>query len=552
MSVPTSLPAAVPLSDRPFDRLLRGLLSDELSASPPLGSALGLTEYDEGLPDMSAEAVAARERAEDTWAERFAGVDEASLDPDERVDRDLVLMTLRGRALMRDWQEWRRSPDAYAGTALSSVFTLLLHRLRPEPELAAAVAARLRGVPALLEAGRANLDPDLAAPLLVRRSLAQAQAGAVYCRGVSAELSDARLQAEVAEAGEVAGAAFDSFVTHLESLAESARGGWAIGEERYDGLLRNAEGLPYGAREMRRRGQAAYDELAARMRELSREARGDEDWRALLEELNADHPPTPEAMREEYATVTERARAFAADRGLVTLPEGEECRVVPSAPFTRGMIAVAHYMPPPPFSTRRAGHFFVPFPPEGATPDQVEQRLATNSYASAWTISTHEAYPGHHWHLAHLASLGIRPLRYVYDSTYFTEGWGLYSEQLMADQGFFPDLRTRVGQVDARLFRAARIIVDTSLHLGEMTVDEAVAFMSTKASLSEETARAEVARYCAWPTQAASYLTGALEIARMRDAWLAAGRGSLREFHDTVAGTGALPISLVERCLAAA
>jgi uncharacterized protein (DUF885 family) len=100
-----------------------------------------------------------------------------------------------------------------------------------------------------------------------------------------------------------------------------------------------------------------------------------------------------------------------------------------------------------------------------------------------------------------------------------------------------------------RLFRAARIVVDTSLHLGDMTVEEAVEFMSTKASLSVETARAEVLRYCAWPTQASSYLTGALEIARLRERWESEGKGSLREFHDAAAGSGRLPINLVERAL---
>ena len=82
-----------------------------------------------------------------------------------------------------------------------------------------------------------------------------------------------------------------------------------------------------------------------------------------------------------------------------------------------------------------------------------------------------------------------------------------------------------------------------------MTVDDAVTFMSTQASLTPDVARSEVARYCAWPTQAASYLTGALEIARMRDEWLGDGRGTLRDFHDTIAGLGGLPIGLAEQAL---
>jgi uncharacterized protein (DUF885 family) len=313
--------------------------------------------------------------------------------------------------------------------------------------------------------------------------------------------------------------------------------------------------LSYGARELRQRGQQVYDELAVDMRRRAKEMRGDSsddgDWRVLLEELNADHPATPEAMLAAYREATDAARAFCTEHDLVTLPDGEHCDVSPSAPFTRPMIAVAHYMAPPPFSQRRVGTFFVPYPPDGATPEQVRQRLATNSFSSRWTIAVHEAYPGHHWHLAHIATNLRRPLRFVFGSTYFTEGWGLYVEDMMREQGFFTDPRHELCQVDARLFRAARIVVDTSLHLGEITVDEAVEFMSTKASLSVETAQAEVLRYCAWPTQAASYLTGALEIARMAEEWLHSARGSLKDFHDTVAGTGRLPISLVERCIAA-
>jgi uncharacterized protein (DUF885 family) len=228
-----------------------------------------------------------------------------------------------------------------------------------------------------------------------------------------------------------------------------------------------------------------------------------------------------------------------------------------SAPFSRAMLAVAHYMFPPPFApddaaARGVGHFFVPYPPDGATSEEVAARLATNNRHGAWSIAVHEAYPGHHWHLAWLAantSGGARPLRFVLGSTYFVEGWGLYAEDLLLEQGFFDTPEQELCQRDFRLFRAARIIVDTSLHLGEMTIDEAVDFMSTKASLSPETARAEVLRYCAWPTQASSYLTGALEIARMRQRWLDEARGSLRDFHDLAAGSGRLPIGLVERAL---
>lgn len=541
-----------------FDELLRELIDEQFADNPLLASALGDTRFDEALPDMSADAIADRARREDEWAIRLAGHDDSSLEDEQRVDRDLALMVLRGRSLMRDWADWRRSPDHYAGTALTSVFTLLLNRVRAPGELAQAVAARLDATPGLLAQGEANLDPDLAHPALLRRALGQIAAGAAYARSVSGEFADPADRSRVAEAGERAAAAYERFGAHVESLVGRATGDWAIGEARYDALLQEAEGLGYGTRELRAKGEAAYEELAADMRLRAKELRGTEDFQSVLAELNEDHPGTPEEMLALYTEATAAARAFCLERDLVTMPAGEQCVVTPSAPFTRSVLAVAHYMQPPPFAPRpaegaRPGHFFVPYPPDGATPAEVAARLATNNRHGAWAIAVHEAYPGHHWHLAWLAAKAAagtaRPLRFVLGSTYFVEGWGLYTEDLLREQGFFRTPEQELCQRDYRLFRAARIVVDTSLHLGEMTVDEAVDYMDSHTSLSRDTAQAEVLRYCAWPTQASSYLTGALEIDRMRGRWLREGRGSLKDFHDRAAGSGRLPIGLVERTL---
>jgi uncharacterized protein (DUF885 family) len=286
-------------------------------------------------------------------------------------------------------------------------------------------------------------------------------------------------------------------------------------------------------------------ELAGRI-----EPSGGGDWQALVKQLNQDHPPTPDAMRNAYEEWTEKARRFLHETKIVTMPDGEVCRVLPSPPFQRPVLAVASYSTPPAFRPTMTGTFFVPFPPDGTSDDEVQKRLETNSYHSIPAVSVHEAYPGHHWHLV-TVKLNPRPIRRVLGTSYFTEGWGLYAEKLMREQGFFTDPRHELCQLDARIFRAARIVVDTSLHTGDMTFEEAVTFMSTKASLSEPTARAEVGRYCSWPTQAASYLTGALEIDRIRDRYLAADTGDLRAFNDTIAGSGMLPIALAEAAVMA-
>jgi uncharacterized protein (DUF885 family) len=381
----------------------------------------------------------------------------------------------------------------------------------------------------------------------VERAQRQARAGARYFGEVLPnEVADDSLRGELADWGGVASGAMEVYADFLQDLLPKTRGEWAIGEHRYTRVLHEKELLEDDATSLRERGRREYDRLAEDLRRFARQIEGTDDWPSVLQHLNADHPTTPEAMLQTYAEWTERARQFLRERALVTLPPGEECVVEPSPLFQRPVTAVASYNSAPPFSSVLRGHFFVPFPPDGASEQEIQQRLENNSYASIPTTAVHEAYPGHHWHLVTVRS-HPSSIRRTFRTPYFTEGWGLYAEHVMREQGFFADARHEMSQIEATLFRAARIIVDTSLHIGDMSFDEAVDFMRTRANLPEPTARAEVARYCAWPTQASSYLTGCLEILRIRDRYLKERNGSLREFHDRLAGSGALPIALAER-----
>ena len=538
----------------PFGALCREFLAEEYEAAPVMASGLGLTEFDARLDDLSEAAYERRLGRSHAWRARVQAVPDAGLSPDERIDRDFLISILAGRIVMGDWASWRRQPELYVGPGLSGVFGLFLHRLRPEAELVRDAAARLRAIPEALDHGRRNLAPDLVAPVFVDRALGQARAGARYVRELlPAEVRDPALRPAMAEAGAAAGAALDAFAEFLGDLRGRATGGFAIGESRYSRLLREKELLPFDTPALRERGRAEYERLSEELDELAqRVGGGDDDWPTVLRTLNRDHPPSPEAMRRTYADWTERARGFLRARGLVTLPEGEECRVVASPHFQRPVLAVASYSSPPGFSPSRLGHFFVPFPPDDASPENVRQRLENNSHASIPTTAVHEAYPGHHWHLV-TAKSHPSPLRRTFRTSYFSEGWALYAEHMMREQGFFEDPRHELFQVEAMLFRAARIVVDTGLHAGDMPLAEAQRFMEERANLTAPTARAEVARYAAWPTQASSYLVGCLEILAIRQRHLtgaaATGVAALRDFHDRLAGSGGLPPALAERAL---
>ncbi|MFB9623344.1 DUF885 domain-containing protein [Nonomuraea helvata] len=504
-----------------------------------MASLLGADGYDHTLGDFTATAWAAREREEVRWLEHLSGIQTTTLD--DTIDRELVLSQLRGSIALASWPEWRRDPAAYLSAIFSPMYAPFQRRLKPEPELVSSALLRLAEVPGVLAACQANLDPELAAPLLVKRGLGQARTGRNFLtRTIPSMVEDPDLAAKLAEAAEPAARAFDELVTFLEGF--QCGGTWRMGEKLYSTLLREKELLGYGAAELHEKGKSAWADLDARMREVAVHVNGGEDWRAAMESLMDDHPPTLADMRAEYAAETQRARDFVKERDLVTFAEGEECEVLPSAEYTRPVLSVAHYLAPPPLSASRRGIFFVPYTPDDFTPEQVRQRLRTNSRAQMPSIAVHEAYPGHHWHLSYMAG-NPRTARKVFRTSYFTEGWALYVEKLLHEQGYFDTPATELAHLDCRIFRAARIVVDTALHCEDMSIEEAETFMATKASLSPGTAQGEVNRYCAWPTQAPSYLTGAIEIDRIRQSF----KGSLKEFHDKIAGSGGLPLGLAEQ-----
>ena len=544
-----------------FAQLVDDFLANEWELSPVTASFLGLTQFDEKLDDLSADAFRRRDSDAAEWLSKFenAGTDLAF---EDEIDRQLAISTLKGRLIGADWQVWRRDPTTYSGVVLNSLFYLFLNRLLPTEDLVDAAVARLEQVPHALEQARANLDPALAAPLIVERGTGSARAGGQYVRSMLVDEGETDSQRDrLRAAGAIAGDAFDEYVAFLEGLQAQAKGTWVYGEERYSRQLREREALNFDARSLREMGQAEYDRLDTEMKQLCLDARGTDDWRAVLHEANEDHPPTEEAMRRTYADWTEKSRVFLAQTGLVTLPDGESCSVDRSPVFTRPLIAVASYSGPPAYSDRRSGHFFVPIAPDRTSEAEIQKRLASNSYSSIPTVTVHEAYPGHHWHIT-WSKIHARKLRLVLGTPYFSEGWALYAERAMREQGFFEDPIQELQHLEATIFRAARIVVDTSLHMGEMDYEQGVEFMTTKTPLSEPTARAEVGRYCSWPTQASAYLTGCLEILRIRGRFLEA-RGQagvaakdvpievMREFHDRIAATGRMPVGLAERALMA-
>ena len=144
-----------------------------------------------------------------------------------------------------------------------------------------------------------------------------------------------------------------------------------------------------------------------------------------------------------------------------------------------------------------------------------EQLLGHNRYGMLLT-NVHEGYPGHHLQLV-IANHAPSLVRRFFDSTVFCEGWALYCEQLVLDEGMNEDPRMRLFQLKDQLWRACRVVIDVKLHTGEMTFDEAVDMLVDVAKLERVNAISEVRRYTQSPTQPMSYLVGKQQIMDLRE-----------------------------------
>jgi uncharacterized protein (DUF885 family) len=191
--------------------------------------------------------------------------------------------------------------------------------------------------------------------------------------------------------------------------------------------------------------------------------------------------------------------------------------------------------------------------PDGSRPGRL--RIDTyhsedrNLYAVE-DIAYHEGLPGHHLQVSIAQELtGVPEFRKHGGYTAYSEGWGLYSERLGKDVGFYQDPYSDYGRLEGDIWRAIRLVVDTGVHSQHWTREQMVQFFHDHSAIDETSIQAEVDRYIAWPSQALAYKTGQMKILELRDrARKALGaKFDIRAFHDQVLDSGALPLDVLEQ-----
>ena len=202
------------------------------------------------------------------------------------------------------------------------------------------------------------------------------------------------------------------------------------------------------------------------------------------------------------------------------------------------------------------GGYYQPPALDGSRPGAYYINLRDTAEWPKWSLPTltyHEATPGHHHQIAlALEAEGIPMLRRLLNFSAYSEGWGLYAEQLADEMGVYEnDPFGRVGYLQSYMFRAARLVVDTGLHHKRWSREQAIRYMVETLGDQESSVATEVERYCVWPGQATSYKVGQTRWLQLREnARRRLGdRFDLKSFHDTALAAGAMPLAVLERVI---
>ena len=534
-----------PLDDQ-FYELVEARFRRVIRDNPIVGTYLGIHTEDGRLGDGSREAVLGELAAERAHVAKVEALDAAGLSAAARLERDLEIHNLR-RAIfdvdvVRTWERRSTALD----TVGDALFLLFAQDYAPLPVRLDSIASRLEAMPRFLDESRTRaVVPQVR--LWQRLEIESAADLPAFFNEIVAAGSDLptteskRLRA----AADRATSALQDYTTWLDASLKSGTDDWVLGRERYDELvgLRAFDGLDADAILAIGEEQLASNK-AARVA-AAREIDPDAPETDVIDRIKDDHPATFEEALQAYREVMVRSRQHLIDNRIVTVPPDERIDVVPTPDYLRNVVPFAAYFSPPKFDPNPKGIYIVT-PSVGNDPNAMRE----HNYSSISNTSIHEAYPGHHLQLA-VANRHPSLTRILTDAPEFVEGWGMYSEQLMREQGFDDAPNFRAALYTDAIWRACRIILDVRMHRGELTVEEATAFLVGHTRFEGANARAEVNRYTYTPTYQLSYLLGKVLLLQLRtDEQRRLGdKFDLRAFHDTLLNAGSLPISFHRRLL---
>ncbi len=558
-AVPT---ASAPSASRDLAHLLDEIWQDKLRHDPEYATFLGDKRYDTELDDHSPRAINdALARGRDYIA-RLSAIDTTGLSHQEQLSVELQLRDLIEDQEAARFKEWQMPVTQYQGIQLD-LPQLVEHTSFDTAADYDRYVTRLSKVPAAFSQTMANMqsgmDEGRTVPAyLMEKVLAQVQAIAAEKPAdtpFAEPLKKFPASVSAADQKRITTAVLDAIATDVLPMYQrfakflSAAyipncrkdpGAWSLpqGDAYYAFLVRRSTTLDKTPAQIHQIGLDEVKRDEAEMLAIAKKM-GFADLKSFGAAIKANpklHPASPDALLNAY-------------KGYIAQMQPKLPQLFGTLPKAKlEVIAMPAYMAP-----NQPQAFYDQGTPDGKRPGRVDVNLykwQDRSLTDVETVAYHEGVPGHHLQISIQQELkDLPPFRQQEYYTAYTEGWGLYSERLGKEIGFYQDPYSDYGRLEADMWRAIRLVVDTGVHSQHWTRQQMVDYFHEHSTLDETNIQSEVDRYIAWPAQALGYKMGQLEILALRNkAQKALGsKFDLKAFHDVVLDSGALPMDVLAK-----
>jgi len=549
-------------TDAEFARLAREYLDDRSERHPDAATGLGDHRFDARLPDPSAQALADERRALDGWAARLGVLDRGALSAEHQVDAAMMADSIARRVFEIDelrehtWNPLLANPG-------KAIYQLLARDFAPLPDRLGSVAGRLAEVPGVLAEARRQLGRMPR----VHLETAIGQFGGTIAL-ISNEIDAALEAAPQCAAGlaQVRRSALEALTGHRTwlsaQLAEAdGHGGFAdprIGPERFARKLSLTLSASADSDAILARAEADLDRVSEQITELAAQiagVAGPGAVRQVLDRLAGDVPADAtilEFCRDALAAQT----AFVTGHRLITVYD-DPIELIPMPEIDRG-VAVAYCDSPGPLEPAPQPTFIAVSPtPADWAPERVASFYREYNRHMVHDLMVHEAMPGHYLQLQHSRRFtgSDTAIRAALRSGAFTEGWAVYAERVMAEQGYPGEgdpRAVRMQQLKMQLRMTINAILDARIHAHGMTEAEAMALMADRGYQEEGEAAGKWRRAQLTSAQLSTYYVGYCEISDLAADLKAADPGLTgQQLHDRMLAHGSPPVRLLRTLIAA-
>ena len=576
LAAPAVKSAAMVSEDARFTAFLDNEFAQELKLRPQLATRLGIKDGEDLLDDNSdAGALKRLQWRRASVARMKAAFSRAKLPPEAQANYDIWALELERAERQQKFRRYQPPFYSFLYSVHSGLpdFLVNTHTVQDARDMHA-YSARLRAIPGVLDIAIAqSRESDAigvrAPKFAIERVISGSKAittGAPFDGGADSPLwADAKAKVgKLQTGGKVTPAEADALLDEARTSLLSIKPayerviGWAQAElpkapsgrvgaislpggaAWYAAALKQNTTTDLTAEQIHQTGLREVTRIEKAQDDLARQA-GFKDRHAYYAERAKLFPPRPwtDELRAEY--LRNANEAIAHTRTLLPNWFGElpkyRAEVVREPSFSEVAGGAAHASGPS---------------PDGVRPGRVYVHLAgvTDDPAGVYDLMCHEGIPGHVMQGDIQArQTGAPKFRKAYGYVAFAEGWALYTEALCKEMGAYPDTAADFMRLDAELFRAARLVVDTGIHAKGWTEDQAVDYMIKTGRRPPNQARSEVRRYITLPGQATGYKIGMLKIMELRHkAEKELGpKFDIKGFHDLLIGSGSLPLSVLER-----